>query len=462
LGRDSGSPPPYIWAMLSPDDALTRLDVALAAARAAGADAADALYVGDGATSISVRLGKLEDIGRAEGEEIGVRVFVGQRSASVSSSDLTPSALREAAERAVAMARLAPEDPYAGLAPEDRLARGPFAELDVDDPTEISAAALKLRALECEDAARAIEGITNSEGAGAAAGTVVMALATSTGFRGGKKSTSHSLSASVVAGTGGDMQRDYAWHAARYLADVESAAAIGTRAGQRAISRLHPIKLASGPMPILFDPRVSSTLLGHLVGAITGSAIARGTSFLKDKLGQAILPAGLSIIDDPLRRRGLRSRAFDGEGLAAQRTAIIEQGVLTGWLMDVASAKQLGLAPTGHASRGASGPPGAGTTNLHLEGGTATPAELMADIKQGILVTELIGMGVNGLTGDYSRGASGYLIENGEITRPVAEITIAGNLLDMFAKMIAGNDLEFRHASNAPTLRIDGMMVAGS
>lgn len=448
--------------MLSPDDALTRLDAALAAARAAGADAADALYVGDGATSISVRLGKLEDIGRAEGEEIGVRVFVGQRSASVSSSDLTPSALREAAERAVAMARLAPEDPYAGLAPEDRLARGPFAELDVDDPTEISAAALKLRALECEDAARAIEGITNSEGAGAAAGTVVMALATSTGFRGGKKSTSHSLSASVVAGTGSDMQRDYAWHAARYLADVESAAAIGTRAGQRAISRLHPIKLASGPMPILFDPRVSSTLLGHLVGAITGSAIARGTSFLKDKLGQMILPAGLSVIDDPLRRRGLRSRAFDGEGLAAQRTAIIEQGVLTGWLMDVASAKQLGLAPTGHASRGTSGPPGAGTTNLHLEGGTATPAELMADIKQGILVTELIGMGVNGLTGDYSRGASGYLIENGEITRPVAEITIAGNLLDMFAKMIAGNDLEFRHASNAPTLRIDGMMVAGS
>ena len=448
--------------MLSPDDALTRLDAALAAARAAGADAADALYVGDGATSISVRLGKLEDIGRAEGEEIGVRVFVGQRSASVSSSDLTPSALREAAERAVAMARLAPEDPYAGLAPEDRLARGPFAELDVDDPTEISAAALKLRALECEDAARAIEGITNSEGAGAAAGTVVMALATSTGFRGGKKSTSHSLSASVVAGTGSDMQRDYAWHAARYLADVESAAAIGTRAGQRAISRLHPIKLASGPMPILFDPRVSSTLLGHLVGAITGSAIARGTSFLKDKLGQMILPAGLSVIDDPLRRRGLRSRAFDGEGLAAQRTAIIEQGVLTGWLMDVASAKQLGLAPTGHASRGTSGPPGAGTTNLHLEGGTATSAELMADIKQGILVTELIGMGVNGLTGDYSRGASGYLIENGEITRPVAEITIAGNLLDMFAKMIAGNDLEFRHASNAPTLRIDGMMVAGS
>ena len=448
--------------MLSPDDALTRLDAALAAARAAGADAADALYVGDGSTSISVRLGQLEDIGRAEGEEVGIRVFVGQRSASVSSSDLTPAALREAAERAVAMARLAPEDPYAGLAPEDRLARGPLPDLDIDDPAEISAATLKERALACEDAARAIAGVTNSEGAGASAGTVVMALATSTGFRGGKRSTSHGLSASVVAGTGGDMQRDYAWHSARHLADVESAEDIGARAGHRAVQRLHPIKLASGQMPILFDPRVSSSLLGHLVGAISGSAIARGTSFLKDKLGQPVLPAGLSIIDDPLRRRGLRSRAFDGEGLPAARTAIIENGVLTTWLMDSASARQLGLAPTGHASRGTSGPPGAGTTNLHLEGGTATPAELMADIKQGVLVTELIGMGVNGLTGDYSRGASGYLIENGEITRPVAEITIAGNLIDMFLKMAAGNDLAFRHASNAPTLRIDGMMVAGS
>jgi PmbA protein len=448
--------------MLSPTDALTRLDAALDAARAAGADAADALYVGDGSTSVSVRLGQLEDIGRAEGEEVGIRVFVGQRSASVSSSDLTPAALREAAERAVAMARLAPEDPYAGLAPEDRLARGPLPELDVDDPTEISAATLKLRALECEDAARAIPGVTNSEGAGASAGTMVMALATSTGFRGGKRSTSHGLSASVVAGTGSDMQRDYAWHSARYLADVESAEEIGARAGRRAVERLHPLKLASAQMPILFDPRVSSSLLGHLVGAITGSAIARGTSFLKDKRGQMILPAGLSLIDDPLRRRGLRSRAFDGEGLPAQRTAIIENGVLTNWLMDAASAKQLGLAPTGHASRGTSGPPGAGTTNLHLEGGTATPAELMADIKQGVLITELIGMGVNGLTGDYSRGASGYRIENGQITRPVAEITIAGNLIDMLANMVAGNDLAFRHATNAPTLRIDGMMVAGS
>ncbi|MFZ4380835.1 MAG: TldD/PmbA family protein [Sandarakinorhabdus sp.] len=448
--------------MLDPDNALTRLDAALAAARAAGADAADAMYVGDGATSVSVRLGKLEDIGRAEGEEIGIRVFVGNRSASVSSSDLTVAALREAAERAVAMARLAPEDPYAGLAPAELLASGALPDLDIHDDTQISAAELKERAAAAEDAARSVPGVTNSEGGGASAGLVVTALATSTGFRGGKRSTSHGLSASVLAGTGGDMQRDYAWHSARYLADVESAEAIGRRAGERAVARLNPLKLVSAAMPVVFDRRVSASLLGHLVGAITGSAIARGTSFLKDKLGQAILPAGLSIIDDPLRPRGLRSRAFDGEGLPAQRTAIISQGVLTNWLMDSASARQLGLAPTGHASRGTSGPPGAGTSNLHLEGGTATPAELIADIKQGIYVTELIGMGVNGLTGDYSRGASGFLIENGEITRPVAEITIAGNLVAMFANLAAANDLHFRHASNAPTLRVEGMTVAGS
>jgi PmbA protein len=448
--------------MLNPDDALIRLDAALAAARGAGADAADAMYVGDGATSVSVRLGKLEDIGRAEGEEIGIRVFVGSRSASVSSSDLTIPALREAAERAVAMARLAPEDPYAGLAPADLLATGLLPDLDIHDATEISAAELKERATAAEDAARSVPGVTNSEGGGASAGLVVTALATSTGFRGGKRSTSHGLSASVLAGTGGDMQRDYAWHSARYLADVESAEAIGRRAGERAVARLNPLKLASAAMPVVFDPRVSASLLGHLVGAITGSAIARGTSFLKDRLGQAILPTALSLIDDPLRPRGLRSRAFDGEGLPAHRTAIIAQGVLTNWLMDSASARQLGLAPTGHASRGTSGPPGAGTSNLHLEGGTATPAELIADIKQGIYVTELIGMGVNGLTGDYSRGASGFLIENGEITRPVAEITIAGNLVAMFQNLAAANDLHFRHASNAPTLRVDGMTVAGS
>ncbi len=448
--------------MLTVPQALDRLDAALAAARAAGADSADAMYVGDGSTSVSVRLGKLEDIGRSEGEEVGIRVFVGQRSASVSSSDLTPQALAIAAERAVAMARLAPEDQWAGLAPADRLLTGAIPDLDTDDGKDPSAEALRDMAMTAEDAARAVPGVTNSEGGGASAGRAVTALATSTGFRGGKKSTSYGSSASVLAGEGGDMQRDYAWHSARHYADLEDAAIIGTRAGQRAIGRLNPIKLETAAMPILFDPRIGSSLIGHLVGAITGSAITRGTSFLKDALGTQVFGSHITIIDDPLRPRGLRSRSFDGEGLPVARSALIDKGVLGGWLLDAASARQLGLQPTGHAARGTSGPPGAGATNLHMEPGSDTPAALRAGIKRGFYVTELIGMGVNGLTGDYSRGASGFLIEDGEITVPVAEVTIAGNLKDMFKALVPANDLRFRHASNVPTLRIDGMTVAGA
>ncbi len=448
--------------MLSVSQALDRLDAALSAANAAGADSADAMYVGDGSTSVSVRLGKLEDIGRSEGEEVGIRVFIGQQSASVSSSDLSLAALVIAAERAVAMARLAPEDKWAGLAPADRLLTGALIDLDIDDGQDPSAEALRDMAMAAEDAARAVEGVTNSEGGGASAGRAVTALATSTGFRGGKKSTSYGSSASVLAGSGGDMQRDYAWHSARHFADLEAAGIIGVRAGERAVRRLNPIKLETSAMPIIFDPRIGSSLIGHLIGAITGSAITRGTSFLKDAMGTAVFDSGITIIDDPLRPRGLRSRSFDGEGLPVQRSALIDKGMLSGWLLDAASARQLGLQPTGHAARGTSGPPGAGATNLHLEAGTQTPAALMADIKRGFYVTELIGMGVNGLTGDYSRGASGFLIENGEITVAVAEVTIAGNLKDMFKALVPANDLSFRHAANVPTIRVDGMTVAGA
>jgi PmbA protein len=448
--------------MLSVEDALTRLETALAAAKAAGADAADALYVGDGSTSVSVRLGKLEDIGRSEGEEVGIRVFIGKSSASVSSSDLSPRALATAAERAVAMARLAPEDQWAGLAPEDRLLKGPISDLDIDDGAAPSAEALRDLAMAAEDAARAIPGITNSEGGGASAGNAVTALATSGGFRGGKSGTSYGASASVIAGEGAAMQRDYAWHSARHFSDLEAADVIGTRAGTRAVKRLNPIKLDTAPMPIVYDPRVGSSLVGHLVGAITGSAITRGTSFLKEMLGQQVFDSSITIVDDPHRLRGLRSRAFDGEGLPTAVTKLIDAGVLTGWLLDSASARQLGLQPTGHAARGTSGPPGAGTSNLHLATGSVSPQALIADIKRGFYVTELIGMGVNGVTGDYSRGASGFLIEDGELTVAVAEVTIAGNLKDMFKAMVAADDLSFRHATNVPTLRIDGMTVAGA
>lgn len=447
--------------MLSIEEAQKRAEKLVDAARRAGADAADALYVGNASTQVSVRLGALEDVERSEGEEIGLRVFIGNRSATISASDLNPAGYATLVERCVAMAREAPEDPFAGLAPEDRLLRRKPQGLDLCDKTDPEPAALRERAMEAEDAARQVPGVTNSEGGGASSGRSQVALVTSHGFAASYGATSHSTYASVLAGTGSDMQRDHASHSVRHLRDLDEAESIGTRAGQRAVARLNPIKIESGTMPVIFDPRVGSSLIGHLVGAMTGPAIARRASFLLEKLGEQIFDGQVTIIDDPLRERGLRSRPFDGEGLPTQRSALIDRGVLTGWLLDSASARQLGREPTGHASRGTGGSPGAGASNVHMEPGTATPGALMADVKRGLYVTELIGMGVNTVTGDYSRGASGFLIENGAVVQAVAEITIAGTLCDMFRALVPANDLHFRYATNVPTVRIDGMTVAG-
>lgn len=447
--------------MLSLNDALDRAQSLVAAARKAGADAADAVYGCDASAGVSVRLGELEDVERSESEHVGLRVFVGKRSATVSSSDLAPATLATLVERVLAMAKEAPEDAYAGLAPEDRLMRKKLPALDIEDDEEPDPATLRARALEVEEAARGVTGVTNSEGGGASFGRAQMALATSHGFAGAYAGTQHNMWASVIAGEGAGMQRDYASHNVRHLADLETADAIGVRAGTRAVARLKPSRIASGTMPVIFDPRVSNSLIGHLLGAITGPAITRKASFLLDAKGQRILPEGLHVVDDPHRQRGLRSRPFDGEGLPTARKRLIDDGVLVDWLLDSASARQLGLAPTGHATRGGGGSPGAGVSNVHLEGGTATPRELMADVMRGLYVTELIGHGVNSVTGDYSRGASGFLIENGSVTEAVAEITIAGNLRDMLARIVAADDLAFRYAINVPTLRIDGMTVAG-
>ncbi len=447
--------------MLTTEQAKDRADDLVKRAMAAGADAADAVYSGNASRDVQVRLGALEDVGSAEGEDIGLRVFIGKQSASVSSSDLSVRALDALAQRAVDMARQAPEDAYAGLAPEDRLFKGSMPNLDLSDTAEPSPTEMRERAMIAEDAARAVQGVTNSEGASASMGRAVVALGTSHGFAGGYGGTSHSVSASVLAGEGSGMERDYAYHVSRYLNDLDDAAMIGKEAGDRAVTRLSPARLKSGPMPILFDPRVSASLIGHLLGAISGSSIARKTSFLIDQLGKEIFSSAVTVLDDPLRIRGLRSRPFDGEGLEAKPTTIIDAGVLNGWMMDSASARQLGLEPTGHASRGVGGPPGVSSSNLHMVAGVATPADLMSDIKTGFYVTELIGMGVNGLTGDYSRGASGFLIDNGQIAGAVSEVTIAGNLKDMFKALIPANDLTFRQGSNAPTVRVDGMMVAG-
>jgi len=447
--------------MLTVQQAEARAAALVEAARKAGADAADAVYSGDASTGIQVRLGELEDVSRSEGEEIGLRFFVGARSASVSSSDLSDDAMRALVERAAAMAREAPEDPYAGLAPEERLLRGLGADVDGDDGADPSPVELKRLALEIEDAARAVAGVTNSEGAGVGAGRSVAALATSHGFCRGYVSSTYNGMTSVIAGAGGEMQRDYAYHSVRHFADLEPPEAIGRRAGERAVARLNPGKLASGRMSVVFDRRVGGSLLGHLTGAITGSAIARKTSFLIGREGEAIFGPGITIRDDPHRRRGLASKPFDGEGLETRPVDIVAGGVLTGWLLDSASARQLGREPTGHATR-SSGAPGAGATNVHMEPGPLSPSELIADIGHGLYVTELIGQGVNPVTGDYSRGASGFIIENGEITSPVAEITIAGNLLDMFLALTPANDLEHRRSTNVPTLRVEGMMIAGA
>lgn len=447
--------------MLALADAQSRLSDLIAAAAQAGADAADAIYHGDRSTDVHVRLGALENVDQSEGEEIGLRVFVGRRSASVSASDLAPQSLAILAERAVAMARQALEDAYAGLAPADRLLRDSALALDLDDGGEPEPRHLKERALLAEDAARAVAGVTNSEGASASAGRSQVALATSHGFAGAYTASAHSVSASMLAEREGQKQRDGAWHWVRYLDELDSAEATGRLAGERAVARLGARKLPSGPLPVVFDPRVGGSLIGHLLGAISGSAIARKTSFLLDRLGQQVFAPGITIVDDPHRLRGLRSRPFDGEGLPTAPSKLIDAGRLTGWMMDSASARQLGLEPTGHAARGSGGAPGVSASNVHVEPGSVSRDALIGGIARGFYVTELIGQGVNGVTGDYSRGAGGFLIENGQLGHPVAEVTIAGNLKNMFLNMTAADDLDFRYAVNAPTLLIEGMTVAG-
>ncbi|MGK6354553.1 TldD/PmbA family protein [Sphingomonas sp. DT-207] len=448
--------------MLTEAQACERAHDIVRRARAAGADAADAVFAADRSLSVSVRMGALEDVERSESEELGLRVFVGARSASVSTSDLGSGALDILVERALAMAREAPEDKWAGLAPEARLLHGRPPLLDLDDGAEVEPQALKARALAAEEAARAVPGVTNSEGGSAGASRSIMALATSHGFTNAYAQTSHGISASVLAGSGGAMERDHAHHSARYAAMLESPESVGRLAGERAVARLHPQKIASGAMPVVFDRRVASSLLGHFIGAINGAAITRKTSFLLDSMGEQVFAKGVTICDDPHRPRGLRSRPFDGEGLPVLPLKLIDAGVLETWLLDSASARQLGLEPTGHAARGVAGAPGASPSNLYMQAGSIPPETLVGEIEHGVLVTELIGQGVNGVTGDYSRGAAGFLIEKGEVTRPVSEITIAGNLKDMFRALTPANDLEFRYGINAPTLRIDGMTIAGA
>ncbi len=430
-------------------------------AKAAGADAADALYVDGESISVAQRLGKREKLESSEGRDLGLRVFVGQRQAFVSSTDFAPKALRALAERAVDMARSVPEDPVCGIAPAELLAKR-WPTLDIDDRHRPSAKVLLALCAESEDAARAVKGVTNSEGAEAGWGRTSVMLAASNGFSGGYRRSGYSISCSVLAGEGTGMERDYEWSSAVHFDDLMAAKRVGRNAGKFAVERLNPKKAPNARLPVVYDRRVSGGLLGHLAGAINGRAVARGTSFLKDRMGQQIFAKGVRIVDDPLRKRGLGSRPFDAEGLPAKRYAVVADGVLTTWLLDLAAARQLSLKPTGHAARGTSGPPSPTTSNFYLEKGKVSPDELIADIKSGLYITDLIGFGVNGVTGDYSRSASGFWIENGKRAWPVSGITIAGNLKDMFLHMTPANDLQFKSSTNAPTVRIEGMTIAGS
>jgi len=426
----------------------------------AGASAADAVLVEGTSLSVSWANGKLESLERSEGGEIGLRVLIGKRQASVATTDRSAEAVDEAIERAVSMARLAPEDPFCGLAQPDEIAKT-YPTLELADDSALEAPLLMSLASEAEEAALAVPGVTRCEGAHIGASSTQVTLAASNGFAGTYRRTRYGLGVSALAGEGTAMERDGDDASAVFFRDMPSAASIGRTAGERAVSLLGSRRMPSCQVPVIFDPRESRGLLGEFAGAILGSGIARGTSFLKDSLGKQIFSKDIQITDDPFRARGLRTKAFDGEGLLPQKRQLVENGVLKTWVLDLRSARQLGLKSTGHAQRGTSGVPSPSPTNLYMEAGRLAPQELWQGLPQGFYVTETMGMGVNGVTGDYSLAARGFWIDKGELAFPVNEMTIAGNLKDMFQHLTAANDLVFLYGINAPTIRIDGMTIAG-
>lgn len=430
-------------------------------AKRAGADAADAVLYNAVSHGVSWRLGNLEDVERSEGMDLGLRILVGKRQANVSTTDISPAALSELVDRCAAMAKSAPEDPYCGLAPKERLAKAPFPELDLGDFNEPNTEQLKAYAAECEAAALDVEGVVNSSGAGASYGEGSKWFATSDGFFGTSGGSHHSVSVSVLAQNDDGMERDYDYDSKTHLADMRSPEEIGTSAGQRTVERLSPRKLKSQSAPVIFDNRLSSSLLGHLSGAINGAAIARGVSFLKNKKNQQIFSSAINVIDDPHVKRGHGSRPFDGEGLSAQRLDIIKDGVLTDWFLNSSQARQLNLDSNARATRGTGGAPGSGSTNLYMIAGNLTYSDLLKKAGNGLLLTDMFGPQVNSDTGDYSVGCSGFWIENGEKNYPVSEITIAGNLLEMYAGLEPADDLEFRGSTNAPSLLVQEMTIAG-
>lgn len=446
---------------MNQNEAQKVLEAVLDGAKRNGADAADAVLYHAVSSGVSVRLGNLEDVERSEGLDLGLRIMFGKRQASVSTTDISRDSLAALVERCAAMAKAAPEDPYVGLAPGDRLARAPFPDLDLGDYAEPSTETLKERAKACEAAALAVKGVVNSSGGGASYGEGKKWFATSHGFFGETGGSNHSLSVSVIAEDANGMETDYDYDSKTHMEDMRAPETIGARAGERTVARLSPKRVKSQTAAVIFDKRLSSSLLGNLSSACNGAAIARGVSFLKNKKGERIFPAGTFVIDDPFIKRGHGSRPFDGEGVAASAFNLIDDGVLTEWFLNSAHARQLGLETNARATRGVSGGPGAGSTNLFLKAGVETKDGLMRRIGRGLLVTDMFGPQVNPNTGDYSVGCSGFWVESGAPAYPVSEITIAGNLLDMYRGIVAADDLEFRGATNAPSLLVGEMTIAG-
>ncbi|MET0546646.1 MAG: TldD/PmbA family protein [Caulobacterales bacterium] len=439
---------------------LALTEAALDAAKSFGAEAADAVASRSISLAVEVRLGKLETVERSESASLGLRVLVGRQQAAAATSDLRPQSVRDLAERVTAMAKAAPEDPYCGLAPNELLGKS-TADLDLFDPSEPSAEDLEQRAIATENAAMAVAGVTNSSGAEASWGEGDGAFAASNGFRGAWRASSHSLGVSVIAAADGAMERDYEGRGARWREDLPSPESIGKKAGERAAAKLGSRKLDSQKINVIFDRRVSGGLIGSMLGAISGSAVARGVSFLKDKLGQQVFASGIDIVDDPFRRRGFGARQFDGEGVMGQTRKLIDDGVLTTWLLNCAAARQLGLQTTGHASRGVGSPPGIDSNNVHLKPGDQSPEQMMQTVKKGLYITESFGPSLNSNTGDYSAGVAGFWFEDGAIAFPVSEITVAGNMLDIYRRLVPGSDLEFRGGVNAPSILVEDLTLAG-
>ncbi|WP_339645834.1 TldD/PmbA family protein [Jannaschia helgolandensis] len=435
----------------------------LHAARKAGADAADALAVDGTSVSVDVLRGKLEHAERSEGIEIGLRVLIGKRQACVSASDISTATLEMMAERAVAMAREAPEDPNIGLADPDMLVRDwDVARLDlVDDSPALSPADLQDMAARAEAAALAVSGVSQVSAAGAGYGDRRVHLAATNGFAGGYRRTGTSLSCVAITGEGAKMERDYYGDSRIHRADLDSPEDVGRIAGERTVARAGSTKPPTGAFPVIYDERVAGQLIGHLLSAVNGASVARGATFLRDALGQQILPAHLSLTEDPTLPRMSGSRPFDGEGLPVTARDIVADGMLTGWTLDLATGRKLGMASTGNAARGTSNPPAPSVTNVRLTPGDATREDLLGQMGTGLLITSMIGSSINATTGDYSRGASGFWVENGRIVRPVNECTVAGNLRDMLMTLIPANDARRHVGRQVPSLLVEGLTIAG-